>query len=152
VTTDDRNNPEHRASRSREVDAALRDLNVCVERIRALIPRVHAVIDRRVETTPRRRSTRIIYAGGPSAFTRRVSEPPLEPPLDPPALSAIRDGEPRAPRPLRPLSSRQLVVAADLALAGYSKEEIGSRLRALGDPEAARAIDEAFEDPGSHLQ
>ncbi len=44
--------------------------------------------------------------------------------------------------PHRKGSARHLVVAADLALAGYSEEQIRERLKALGDP---NAFQDAFE-------
>lgn len=173
---DELNGPPPRPTRSSEVAAALRELNNCVDRIQALLPRVHAVIDRRVEPPTRRRPmTRIIFAGGPSVFGRRESRlpqrtPSHRPPTPNPPFERLVGApvaEPPTPetsprhRPPVSLSpppstgpvtrnsgphgrrfSRQLVVAADLALAGYSKEQITARLEALGD---RGAIDEAFE-------
>ena len=123
-----------------EIDAALRDLNRCVDRIHALIPRLNAVIEHRQVSAPRRRMIpRVIYGGGPSAFastgsssnagTRHGDHPPTAR-----QVPAARMG-----------SSGQLLVAADLALAGYSRDQIGARLSARRDPDAASAIDEAFE-------
>jgi hypothetical protein len=69
-----------------------------------------------------------------------VPEPPA---AAEPALRPVHVPGPREAGEAR--SSRLLVVAADLAFAGYTREQIGARLSALGDPDAAIAIDDAFE-------
>jgi hypothetical protein len=111
-------------ARPREIEAAIRDLNACVQRIHALIPRVNAVIDRRTAQPRPKPRARVVYGGGPSAFAPRHQ-------------SVEARSEPRAVRPL--------IVAADLALAGYSKEQIRARVRRLEDPGAAEALNEAFD-------
>jgi hypothetical protein len=123
------------------VDAALKDLRTCVDRIQALIPRVHAVIDRRVGATARLPPRpRIIYGGGMSAFAHGESSAGQDDRM--PATLTL----PEAPAEHRgPGLSRQLLVAADLALGGYSREQIGVRLRAWDERDAVLAIDEAFE-------
>jgi hypothetical protein len=45
-------------------------------------------------------------------------------------------------------SSGRLVVAADLALAGYSREQISERLTSAGGPPVTYALADVFE-PGS---
>jgi hypothetical protein len=115
---------ENHGARQREIEAALRDLNACVERIHALIPRVNAMIDRRTGSARPQARARVVYGGGPSAFAHRRRSGEVVPP----------------PREVRPL-----IVAADLALGGYSKEQIRARVRELDQPGAAEALDEAFE-------
>ena len=112
------------SGRPREIDDALRDLNACIERIHALIPRVNAMIERRTGSARPQARAKVMYGGGPSAFApRRRSE----------------EAVPR-PRDVRPL-----VVAADLALAGYSKEQIRARVREFDQSEAGDGLEEAFE-------
>ena len=124
--TDDELAPpeERRGGRPPEFDAALRDLNACIARIHALIPRVNALIERRTNSLRPQTRARVVYGGGPSAFAARRQAAEVVP----------------SSRRVRPL-----ILAADLALAGYSKEQIRARVRAFDDPAAARALDEAFE-------
>ena len=111
-------------NRRRDIEVAVMDLNACVERIHALIPRVNAVIDQRTRSARARARPRVLYGGGTSAFA--------------PGGRPAAEGSP--PRALRPL-----VVAADLALAGYSREQIRAHLRAWDERSAAEALDEAFD-------
>lgn len=61
----------------RQLDAAIRDLNLYVDRIRELSHRVHAVIDQPTAAPPSRPWPRIICGGGPSAFARREEPTPV---------------------------------------------------------------------------
>lgn len=130
-----------RPGRGREIDAALRDLNQCVDRVHALIPRVNAMIERRQVRGPRgAMNSCVIYGGGPSAFARkRSSSSQGARPPDRPTARQDSVGQSRM------ASSGQLLVAADLALAGYSRDQIGAHLRARRGPAAASAVDDAFE-------
>ncbi len=120
-----------------EVAAALSDLRLCVERIQTLLPRVNAMIDRRagVAVTVLRGRPRVIYGGGPSAFAPRGRRAGRE----------AHPGRPVLARSVTPRSSRHILVATDLALAGYSRDEIGARLREWPGPGATHALDETFE-------
>jgi len=115
---------EGQNNRRREIEVALIDLNACIERIHALIPRVNAVIEQRTQSVRPRVRPRVLYGGGTSAFAS-------------PHRPADVGSRPRALRPL--------VVAADLALAGYSREQIRAHLRAWDERSAAEALDEAFD-------
>ena len=127
MTTDEpAHTHQNQRARPREIEAAIRDLNVCVQRIHALIPRVNAMIDRRTAQPRPKPGARVVYGGGPSAFVPRHQ--PAQP---------VTSSQPRAVRPL--------IVAADLALAGYSKEQIRERVRQFDDPRAVEALNEAFE-------
>jgi hypothetical protein len=102
---------------------------------------VHAVIDRRVAVTARLSAKpRIIYGGGLSAFVHNESSPGEDARTPAPLILAEGPAE-----HLGPGLSRQLLVAADLALAGYSREQIDARLRAWDERDAVLAIDAAFE-------
>jgi hypothetical protein len=124
MTTDEPATEGNRGRRPREFDAALRDLNACVERIHALIPRLNAMIDRRTTQPRPQPRARLVYGGGPSAFAPRSQ----------PERSVPQSHE-----------VRPLIVATDLALAGYSKEQVRARVRAFGQLGADQALDEAFE-------
>jgi hypothetical protein len=140
---------EH-GGRAAEINAALEDVSACIARIHALIPRVYDVIERRTETPRPPSRPRILYGGGPSAFTpRRPAGPELRDEATAPRTDAELHQE-RAARPIGPElrqegAAHPLILAADLALAGYSRDQIGERLRALGEAEAARTLGEAFE-------
>jgi hypothetical protein len=109
MTEDELAPPErHRSGRPREIDAAIRDLNACIARIHALIPRVNAMIDRRTDPARSEVRARVLYGGGPSAF------------------AAPRRSEEVIPRSGQ---VRPLIVATDLALAGYSIEQIRARVQ-----------------------
>lgn len=110
--------------RPREIEAALRDVNACIERIHALIPRVNAMIDRRTNSARSEARARVLYGGGPSAFAaRRRSEGEV-----------ARSGQ-----------VRPLIVATDLALAGYSIEQIRARVQDFDRLAVDNAIEETFE-------
>jgi hypothetical protein len=111
-------------TRPREIDDALRDLNECIARIHDLIPRVNAVIERRTQSVRPQTRARVVYGGGPSAFAPQRQAPSASP---------------------RPGEVRPLIVAADLALAGYSEEQIRARLREFDQSGGAEALGEAFE-------
>jgi hypothetical protein len=112
------------ANRRREIENAVEDLNALVRRIQALIPRVNEVIDRRTEATRRRRHARVVHGGGSSAFA---------------GPSQSINSQPRRH------ATRALIVAVDLALAGYSREQIEVRLRERGGAAAAQGLEEVFE-------
>ena len=124
--TDDELAPpeESEGGRPREIDAALLDLNACIERIHALIPRVNAMIDRRTNTARPQPRARVLYGGGPSAFAAR------------------RRAEEAVPRSLQ---VQPLIIAADLALAGYSIEQIRARVEDFDRRAVNKALEETFE-------
>jgi hypothetical protein len=125
MTDDELAPPEERgSSRPREFDAALRDLNACIERIHALIPRVNAMIERRTNSLRSQPRARVLYGGGPSAFA---------------AGQQSDAAVPRA-RQLRPQ-----IVATDLALAGYSIEQIRERVQDFDRLAVNKALEETFE-------
>jgi hypothetical protein len=115
---------EERPERRRELEAVLRDLDACIARIHVLIPRVHAVIDRRTEAVRPQARPRVVNFGGPSAF--RVPGPP-------------------APKQHNVRGSQPLIVAADLALAGYSRDQIRGRLQSWDDQAASLALENLYE-------
>lgn len=78
---------------------------------------------------PKREPPRIIFGGGPSALVRVGHEPQS------------------GPTKTRRRSASDLFVAAELALAGHSRDEIVAHLRARRGPAAGRVIAEAFEPP-----
>jgi hypothetical protein len=122
-------------ARPREFDAAIRDLNACIERIHFLIPRVNAMIERRTnsarsEARPRvgygagqTATPRVVYGGGPTAFAPRHSS------------ERVATGS----------SNRPLIVATDLALAGYSIEQIRTRVQDFDRLAVSNALEETFE-------
>jgi hypothetical protein len=113
-----------RGGRQREIDAAIRDLNACIERIHALIPRVNAMIDRRTDSSRSEPRARVLYGGGPSAFAARRRS---------------AEAAPRG-REVRPL-----ILATDLALAGYSIEQIRARVQDFDRLAVTNALEETFE-------
>jgi hypothetical protein len=114
----------NQGGRPREIDAAIRDLNACIERIHALIPRVNAMIDRRTDAARSEARARVLYGGGPSAFaSRRRSEEVIP----------------------RSRQARPLIVATDLALAGYSIEQIRTRVQDLDRLAVNEALKEMFD-------
>jgi hypothetical protein len=125
MTTDEpRRTHGDRSQRPPEFEAVLKDLNACVQRIHMLIPRVHAVIDQRVAAVRPHARPRVVNFGGPSVF---------------------RFQGPSAPERKDADASHSLIVAADLALAGYSSDQISARLQASGDPAAALALKDLYE-------
>jgi hypothetical protein len=125
MTEDELAPPEGgRGARPAEFDAALQDLNACIARIHALIPRVNAMIDRRTSTVRPRHRARVVYGGGPSAFAAR---------------GRSKEAVPRSRQ------ERLLVVATDLALAGYSIEQIRARVQDFDRLSVEKALEEIFE-------
>lgn len=112
-----------RRTRPQEIDAAIRDLDLCIKRIHALIPRVDAAIDRRTTSARPKARPRVVYGGGPSAFTPRPAE--------------------RLIRPSGVVSP--LIVATDLALAGCSIEQIRTRVQDFDRLAVDKALEEMFE-------
>jgi hypothetical protein len=115
---------ESEGGRPREFEAALQDLNACIARIHALIPRVNAMIERRTNSARSQPRTRVLYGGGPSAFAAQPRSEAVAP----------------RPRQLRPL-----IVATDLALAGYSIEQIRERVQDFDRLAVNKALEETFE-------
>lgn len=132
-------------SRETEVRALLREaldeLRLHIARIRDLVDKVELIVDGAALETdpPSERRARIRYGGGPS-------------PLAPAAHSALAGSTPSRPerQPSLPTgtpsaSTRELIIVSELAQAGYSREEIATRLWAQWGAQAAAVLRGAME-------
>lgn len=135
--------PGPRATRTKasrehaKLEAALGSLSECVTRIQALIQEMQASLDPPGGEAVRGHGRRmhIVHGGGPSAFAPRER----------------KAGDARAPAETNVASTRVLppapdvVIATELSLAGYSRQEIEAHLRTLRGPGADVAIADAAD-------
>jgi hypothetical protein len=132
-------------------DAALERLRECAARIQALVPELHAAIERRAGGRPRRReqSIYIIKGRGPSVFAPQAPPPEAAKPGRVDRSEQIQAPQTAAEDETLPAvgggSPSELFMAAELAFAGRSREEIREHLRAQRGPGASVVIADAFE-------
>jgi hypothetical protein len=126
-----------------KVEAALRNLSECVDRIQALIPELQTAIDRRADMAPPRRgkAARIVYGGGASAFASSERTPADHASAHAASPDDLPTGSTRHGR----RSGRDVFLAAELAFAGYSRDDIGAHLRARRGPGAEPTVADAFD-------
>lgn len=133
--------------------AAVEALTACVDRIHELIERVNEMQEDGLRPIPdRSRRTRITYGGGPSTLAPREAHEAEATVPDPvPAEAARREVRTAGtltrekPNHKPQTEGRALLIAAEMAHQGYSREEIAQRLRERWGEKAVAILRDVLE-------